>query len=234
MAQRYRRNVTEHAHPPSRFVIPGFAQTAGAWRAVIDVLDDAEGLEIPVAGDFAATAGALADGRAGVWGGYSLGGRLALQIAIDQPDQVSALILVSTTPGLVDSAEREERNRRDRELADWVEAHTVEEFLDRWLVQPVFGGADRPRDHRLGSSAQIAQQLRTLGPGVHPPLWGQLRSLEMPVAIVAGAEDAKYLAIAEAMATEIGATAELHIVPGAGHQLLEQAPRTVQTLLLGL
>ncbi|MDH3606246.1 MAG: alpha/beta fold hydrolase [Acidimicrobiia bacterium] len=226
--------MTEHTHPPSRFVVPGFAQTAGAWSAVIDLIDDAEGLEIPVARDFAATAGALADGRAGVWGGYSLGGRLALQIAIHHPNRVSALILVSTTPGLVDSAEREDRYRHDRELADWVDAHTVDEFLDRWLVQPVFGGANRPRHHRLDSPAQIAHQLRTLSPGAHPPLWGQLSSLSMPVAIVAGAEDAKYLAIAEAMAAEIGSTAELHVVPGAGHQLLEQAPHTVQSLLLGL
>ena len=59
-------------------------------------------LEIPSAADFAATATALASNRVGVWGGYSLGGRLALQLAVGHPQAVTGLLLVSTTPGIAE------------------------------------------------------------------------------------------------------------------------------------
>lgn len=229
MSERYRRIVATRYHPPTRFLIPGFSQTAGAWQAAISGLDGVVPLEIPAAEDFAATARALAATRTGVWGGYSLGGRLALQIAVAHPEHVTGLLLVSTTPGIADPAERETRNRADLELADWIEAHTIDEFLDRWLSQPLLAG--RTRHHRRRDPRSIADQLRKLGQGLQPPLWAQLGSLQMPVTVAAGASDAKYSAIATEMVAAIGDNARLVIVPDAGHPLLEDAPGAIRSLL---
>ena len=237
IGERYRRWVTGRQPLFQRFLLPGFSQTAGAWNEVVDSVSPSElisCLEIPAAADFVSTARALAVDRSGIWAGYSLGGRLALQIAVDHPGQAESLLLVSTTPGITDPGERAERSRDDLELANWVEAHTSDEFLDRWLAQPMFAGLNRPRDHRLTSTELIADQLRTLGQGTQLPLWDRLAALDMPVVLMAGAKDAKYSQIAHQMASLIGANAEVHIVPGVGHALLEETPELVRALLLRL
>ena len=49
--------------------------------------------------------------------GYSLGARLALQVAVLRPDLVTAVVALGGSPGLVDGASREARLARDRDLA---------------------------------------------------------------------------------------------------------------------
>lgn len=217
---------------PDRFLVPGFSQSAAAWKEAAIGVSGIHLLDIPPAGSWHTTAEALAADRVGVWAGYSLGGRLALQIAVSRPHQVTGLLLVSATPGIIDPHNRAERRRADLELADWIEAHTVSEFLDRWLSQPHFAG--RPRTHRLDDPRAIAAQLRSLGQGAQAPLWHQLHALTMPVVIVAGSKDEKYASIARRMADLIGDNARLHILPDCGHALLEEAPDEVRTLLEGV
>ena len=52
-----------------------------------------------------------------VYVGYSMGGRLCLELAVQRPDLVEALVLVSTSPGIADDAERAARLAADRDLA---------------------------------------------------------------------------------------------------------------------
>ena len=48
--------------------------------------------------------------------GYSLGARLALQVAVLRPDLVTAVVALGGNPGMVDGASREARVARDRDL----------------------------------------------------------------------------------------------------------------------
>ena len=222
---------------PRYFLVPGFSQAAGAWEGVLAALPEgglAHALEIPAEEGFVQTAHALVNGRAGVWGGYSLGGRIALQLALDCPGRVDGLVLISTNPGIEDPNLRSVRRATDDELARWVESNGVEAFLDRWLAQPLFSHLEHARLNRLDSAEAIAHQLRTLGQGAHEPLWDRLHELAMPVAVVAGDHDEKYTAIARRAAATIGSNARLHIVPDAGHALLQEAPSAVADILQGI
>lgn len=222
---------------PRYFLVPGFSQTAGAWERVVAALPDgglAHALEIPAEESFVQTAHAIANAKAGVWAGYSLGGRLALQIALDYPGAVDALVLISTNPGIEDPTLRSVRQATDDDLAHWVESQGVEAFLDRWLAQPLFSHLENARLNRLDSGEAIAYQLRTLGQGAQEPLWDRLHELAMPVVVVAGDHDEKYTAIARRVGATIGANARLHIVPNAGHALLQEAPSAVADILRGL
>jgi 2-succinyl-6-hydroxy-2,4-cyclohexadiene-1-carboxylate synthase len=171
-----------------------------------------------------------------VWAGYSLGGRLALQVALDHPGRVNALVLISTNPGIVDPAARTARRAQDEQLAETVEAEGVDAFLIRWLSQPMFADLDpsAARRHRLDSAGAVAHQLRALGQGTQDPLWDRLSELSMPVTVVAGARDKKYTAIARRAVAAIGTNAELLVVPGAGHNLLLAAPDMIAGLLASL
>jgi 2-succinyl-6-hydroxy-2,4-cyclohexadiene-1-carboxylate synthase len=221
-----------------RFVfVPGFTQTAGTWDAVRAALPpdlETVALDLPSGLDIPATAAALrATSGPGVYVGYSLGGRLCLQLAVDDPDAVEALVLVSATAGIADAADRAARRESDEALAREVERDGADAFMARWLSQPLF--AALPPDAagpRLGAGdeAVLTHQLRVLGQGVQEPLWDRLEELDVPVLLVTGADDAKYTAVADAMFERIDDC--MHVVLEGGHALpLEQPEALAESLV---
>ena len=129
-------------------------------------------VDVPDGLDFAATAAALGDVAArATYVGYSMGGRLCLQLALDRPELVERLVLVSASPGIADDAERAARRDADERLAQEIERDGVDAFLERWLAQPLFATLPRERaGHRRATrrrtpSTRLTHQLRVLGPG---------------------------------------------------------------------
>jgi 2-succinyl-6-hydroxy-2,4-cyclohexadiene-1-carboxylate synthase len=166
-----------------------------------------------------------------VLAGYSMGGRIALHVALAAPERVSRLVLVSATAGIEDDAERAERSERDRQLADEIEEGTIERFVDRWRAQPMFAEdpaevdalarADQLRNRPDG----IAASLRGVGTGEMQPLWGRLDELTMPVAILVGGRDTKFHAPGRRMA-DLLPQAAVNVVSG-GHVLPLENPTAV-------
>ena len=164
--------------------------------------------------------------------GYSMGGRLALSVALKSPARVKALALVGATPGIADAKEREARQGSDTELARRIETGGIAAFSAAWEANPLFAtqanldDATRRamREQRLAQDASaLAASLRAFGTGFQPPLHDELPRLEMPVLAMAGALDAKFSAIAREMAGRIpGARACL--VEGAGHAVPLERP----------
>lgn len=232
--------------PDPLVLIHGFTQTRACWGPVDRMLatdHDLVLLDAPGHGtcadvhlDLIAGSDALADaGRPGTWIGYSMGGRFALHIALARPDLVRRLVVISTTGGLDDEADRAARRRADEALADHLVDIGVPAFLDEWLALPLFAGlaaGSAHRAERLTNTAEgLASSLRLAGTGTQAPLWERLPELTIPVLVVAGARDAKFSALAERLATTIGDNAELAIVAGAGHTThLEQPERFVSLL----
>lgn len=214
-------------------LVHGFSQTIRSWDPVEARLPrdwDVQAIEVPDGLDFIGTVDALASrGGQAVWIGYSLGGRLSLRLALDRPKVVERLVLVSSSPGIARAGEREARIASDDRLAQNVERDGVAAFLDRWVDQPMFQTLSREAAQldirRRGNTVhRLAHQLRALGPGTQEPLWDRLSELEMPVLIVTGAYDRKFLEIAERMAAAIGSSATLVTIPRAGHAVhLERA-----------
>ncbi|MEA2155252.1 MAG: 2-succinyl-6-hydroxy-2,4-cyclohexadiene-carboxylate synthase, partial [Solirubrobacteraceae bacterium] len=173
----------------------------------------------------------LAAGRFAL-AGYSMGGRLALHVALAHPGRVSRLVLVSATAGIEDPAERERRRAADEALAAWMQARLMTEVADRWAAQPLFAGqppqvAAAARADRLGNEPRhLAAALRGIGTGSMQPLWARLGELEMDVAVLAGERDEKFVALGRRLAEALP-RGELTIVPGAGHALPLEAPAAV-------
>lgn len=220
--------------PTHFFFLPGFSLTGQMWAPVIAAAGGrwpATALEIPQGLGFDATAASLATERSGIWVGYSMGGRIALRIALEHPAATQGLVLVSATAGIADPAARRERKRRDEALAQDIEARGLEWFLDYWMSLPLFQTAHRSRADRISDVDRIAGQLRRLGQGVQRPDWPRLGSLEMPVLLIAGELDVAYVAAARAMAEAIGDNAAVSIVPGAGHAVVHERPETVAEVI---
>ena len=199
-----------------------------------DVEVEVTSADVPDGLDFAATAAHLGDrhGRA-VYVGYSMGGRIALQLALDHPDLVERLVLVSASPGIADPAEREARRRADADLAQRLARRGVDAFLDEWLAQPMFASLPATvadlEARRANSVERLTHQLQELGQGRQPSNWGRLGEIHAPTLVFAGANDAKYVTIAEHMADPMRAS--VRVIPRCGHACHLEDPGSFWTLL---
>lgn len=164
--------------------------------------------------------------------GYSMGGRVAMQLGAAAPERVAALVLEGASPGIDDAGERAARAASDRALADDIERDGIEAFVDRWERVPIFATQARlsddvrarQRERRLTNrTIGLANSLRGMGAGAQSSLWPRLHELTMPALLIAGEDDAKYSGMARAMASRMPA-ATVRIVAGAGHAVHLERP----------
>lgn len=166
------------------------------------------------------------------WIGYSMGGRIALAAALLRAERVRALVLESSSPGLVSEEERRARRMLDNELAGRIEHHGVATWVEDWESHPLFARRrELPpevrdpflalrRDNRAES---LAVWLRGFGVGAQASYWSRLGEIRVPVLLLTGAEDPRYEEIARAMAERLP-EARHESVPGIGHTVHLEAP----------
>src|SRR5262249_26017949 len=135
------------------------------------------------------------------WLGYSMGGRLALYLALAYPHIVTTLVLESASPGLATSEARADRIRSDEPLAELIERDGIEAFTAYWESLPLFASQSDSvraalRPVRLKNNAHgLANSLRGMGTGAQPSLWDKLPDLTMPCLVIAGELDTKFVDI---------------------------------------
>jgi len=222
-------------------LLHGFAGSGASWDAVRAA---AGGEAYPALApdlhgpDFDATVAqvlAVAPAEFGL-AGYSMGGRIALHVALAAPQRIRRLILVAATAGIEDPDERATRLAADEALAQGLERDGIAAFATTWTTQPLFAN-DPPavRAHQAAEvlahdASTLAATLGAFSPGRIPAVWDRLAELTMPVDVLAGARDEKYVELARRLAAALP-HAQLHLVPGAGHGLLREAPQAVADLL---
>jgi 2-succinyl-6-hydroxy-2,4-cyclohexadiene-1-carboxylate synthase len=235
-------------------LLHGFTGSKDSWRPLLGALAERRrvlAIDLPGHGGTAASADPAADSLAATSDlivqalaslgvsrfsllGYSLGGRVALGLALDHPRRVERLALESASAGLGDPEERALRRRADEELAERIEQGGIEAFVDRWEALPLFATQarlpatlreDLRRSRLACSTGGLAASLRAVGTGAQPWLGERLAELACPVCVVAGELDDKFRAIGAWMAARIP-DARFEIVPEAGHAPhLEQPER---------
>lgn len=199
-------------HGSSLGLSPDAYTIEGSVRVLLDLLD---GLEIPRP--------ALV--------GYSMGGRLALYLALRHPERCSGLFVESASPGIEDPKERRARRQADEERASRLEAGDLMGFLRDWYRQPLFASLARHEElleqtieARLRNDPrELARSLRGMGAGRAPSLWGELAALRLPALAVAGELDERYVEISARMAT-LSPRVRAAVVPGAGHNVRLENP----------
>ena len=208
-------------------LVHGFTQTAASWDGVLD----GEAVDVTPRDDLWSTAAHIGEqhGRA-AYVGYSMGGRLCLHLALAAPELVERLVVLGATAGIEDERERQARRQADERLADDIDRDGVDAFLDRWLSHPMFGGLPDPGPRRRDPGVLTAC-LRRLGTGVQEPLWDRLPELTMPVLVVAGERDDKFIAIGRRMAEAIGANARFATVDDAGHAAHLEQPKAFRAVV---
>ncbi|MEM0966713.1 MAG: alpha/beta fold hydrolase [Verrucomicrobiota bacterium] len=151
--------------------------------------------------------------------GYSMGGRLLLNVAARRPGFFRGLILIGASPGLAQEPERAQRRKTDAEWIQKLSGDDIEEFFRQWWRQPVLSDIETlvPKERRLKNNpAGLARSLRFHGNGTLPSLWTELPKITLPTLICVGEKDEKFLEIGDRM-TELLPKGDVVAIPGCHH-----------------
>ncbi|CAN5415334.1 2-succinyl-6-hydroxy-2,4-cyclohexadiene-1-carboxylate synthase [soil metagenome] len=216
-------------------LIHGFAGDPANWDEVLDhwqLPEEPIALALPGHGggpvlagweaNLAAIAGALPGCEVVI--GYSLGARVALGLLAN--GHVASGVLIGVNPGVTE-AERLDRKRHDAGWARMLRTEELEPFFEAWESQPLFETQQhvssllraerRARRLRLDPE-QLARSLEQLGLGAMPDYRPAVTAYRDRIALLAGGDDAKYVAIARGLPARMFET-----IPGSGHDpTLEQ------------
>lgn len=165
--------------------------------------------------------------------GYSMGGRAALSFAVQHPSRIKALILESTTAGIENADERNERLLSDAELAEKIENIGVDAFIKYWMGLPLFESQKSITQEeyqiivkkKLNNNKKgLANSLRGFGVGKMVNLWNKLDNLGFPTLLITGSLDKKFEKTASKMKNRFPHSS--HIIAGdAGHNVHLENPR---------
>ncbi len=179
----------------------------------------------------------------GVLAGYSMGARLALGAALSPGVQLRGTLLVGGHVGLATAAERAERAAQDAARAAALRRGPLQAFVEAWEALPLF-----ETQRALPAAAQAAQRAARLAhdpaalawsfdvaglacmPDLRPAVAATTtRTTNGPLCWITGERDERFSALARGLARP---PAVMHrTVPGAGHNLLLEAPADVAASL---
>lgn len=173
--------------------------------------------------------------------GYSMGGRLALGFALNYPELVGKLFLESSTAGIADNHQRQQRVEKDELQARQLEREPFTKFIDHWEKLPLFASQRQlPEEQQAAIRAQrlaqdplaLAASLRGMGTGAMPNFWDRLGGLTCPTTLIAGELDQKFQRITAKMADLIPNVKRV-VVTGAGHNVHQERPAAYLRILKG-
>jgi 2-succinyl-6-hydroxy-2,4-cyclohexadiene-1-carboxylate synthase len=256
-------NVEVSGEGPPLLLLHGFSGSAASWTSHLEAWRGFTAIAVELLGHGASDCPAdrrryhmerclddlvalldrlpASGGRRAAVLGYSMGGRVALRLALRAPERLWALVLESASPGIEDASERAARARSDADLADDIERDGLEAFVERWQALPLFASQarlpvavrDELRRQRLQNDPQgLAGSLRGLGAGWQEPVLARMDEIRIPVLLLTGALDDKYCALARRMAAALPC-ARTESVPDAGHAVHLERPQAFAGAIRG-
>ncbi len=172
--------------------------------------------------------------------GYSMGGRLAMNLLAHSPKLFSGAVIVSANPGLLSEAERLARREADTIWATKFLKEPWPNLIQEWnaqaaLREPKVVDSDSIVLDRKESEFDrfaIANALRTWTLGAQRNLRPEIALLALPIKFITGEDDVKFTALARDLVKEPANGARTHeIVSRAGHRVPWDAPAQFRSIL---
>ncbi len=159
--------------------------------------------------------------------GYSMGGRIALELTISHPELVKALVLANSSVGLTPpSPETLERRRVTLELLDRGDMRKVAEMMTTGAFSPDFKSKN-PTEFKKYMEVKlqnkpdgIARLMRSLSTPTAPP---DLSKVKCPVLLIVGENDL-YMGVEQGKRTHEAIAGSKMVVLPTGHAAAMEAP----------
>ena len=163
--------------------------------------------------------------------GYSMGGRIALFLALRYPHYFNKIVLESASPGLRTDKERNERIYQDEKIAQDLESGDFNSFFKKWYNQPIFKGlTDHKNFNQLlqqrekSDFRKLAESIRFLGTGNQPSLWEEINQNKIPILLITGEDDVKFQSIAHEM-LKLNEFIQVKVIENCSHNVHFQKSR---------
>ncbi|MDO6658031.1 2-succinyl-6-hydroxy-2,4-cyclohexadiene-1-carboxylate synthase [Anaerobacillus sp. 1_MG-2023] len=172
--------------------------------------------------------------------GYSMGGRFALSFAVQYPSLIKTLILESSSPGLFTEDQRRERVQKDHALARRIQKEGIEDFVTFWESLPLFSSQKKLspsiqseiRKQRLSNTEiGLANSLIGMGTGAQASYWSVLEEITVPVLLIVGEYDQKFISIGKQMEKKLPQADFVQII-GAGHTIHVEEPEIFDKMVV--
>jgi len=165
--------------------------------------------------------------------GYSLGGRIALQLLANSPETFKSVICESASFGIEKKEQRDQRWLHDKKL--FQDIKTREDFIGflyQWYEMPLFE-AMKNKDAVInkksqGDFKQYSHILSLLSVGKQPYLFEKLLKLKDKIIYLAGTKDLKYMNISQKWSNKEGEV--LHFLD-ASHNIHNDFPKEYSQVL---
>ncbi|MHB8581234.1 MAG: 2-succinyl-6-hydroxy-2,4-cyclohexadiene-1-carboxylate synthase [Ignavibacteriaceae bacterium] len=171
--------------------------------------------------------------------GYSMGGRVALNFAIENPGQIYSLILESSSAGIEDDNLRVARQIQDEKLASFIKDNSIEDFVDYWMNIDLFASQKNLPTEKLdkvriqkskNNKTGLANSLLGFGAGKMLPLFDKLQECKSKTLLITGDQDKKYCELNSRIVNILPASEHI-IIKNAGHNChLEQPGKFIEVI----
>lgn len=158
--------------------------------------------------------------------GYSMGGRIALEIAENCHFRIQKLILISAHPGLSSDEDRMKRKTFENAILERLKALSLEEFLPWWNALPIFIG-DLPikvSPERYRKSSELFEKYRLSKQVDYLP---KLKAHKNKILYISGLQDQKYMDLVEKKF--LPEDIKVKTIPG-GHRLFQKTSELLKIL----
>ncbi len=172
--------------------------------------------------------------------GYSMGGRLALAFSINYPGKIKGLVLESSSFGIEDSNERNERIKSDELLASAIATIGISKFIDYWMSIPLFNSLAKidltkvqdmkEKKIKTNSINGLKNSLVGFSQGKMNYYGNSLSTLNVKLLFICGELDKKYCNIGKSI-TQNSPNYKLQIVNDCGHNVHFEKPEEFLKLL---
>lgn len=172
--------------------------------------------------------------------GYSMGGRCALTYAFKNQNKVEKIILESTTAGIENEKQRNERIIADNLLCKMINEKGVESFVEYWMNLDLFKSMKiLPKEkyekitiNKLKNNpVGLINSLNGFGTGRMNSLWNLLHELKLETMLVCGELDKKFVEINKLMSDKISSS-RIEIIKNAGHNTHLEKPKEFTELFI--
>jgi pimeloyl-ACP methyl ester carboxylesterase len=169
--------------------------------------------------------------------GLSMGGRVAIDMALEEPERVAGLVAVSSGLGGYRFESDFHIENRKSLIAAWKSGDfdaVVEAFQREWTDGPQRSADDVDPEIRERVRAMARNTVESVmeGRSLHPPAIERLGELEAPMLVVTGELDMPGIHEIAGLLIDANPNAELVEIPGVAHMVNLEDPDRFNRLLL--